>query len=84
MTGKIYVKAAKGLVLRDPRSKEPLPAAGGWVEDTTFWRRRLLHGDCKEVKPPKPGPDSRAKAEAADKGKGKAPAKTPDSTPTKE
>jgi hypothetical protein len=32
-------------VIRDPRTKRPLPAKGANVPRTTFWHRRLMCGD---------------------------------------
>ena len=47
---KINVKPARpGLVVRDPRSKRPLPENGGMVPDNSFWRRRLRSGDVIPV-----------------------------------
>jgi hypothetical protein len=37
--------ASPDLLLRDPVSKKALPAIGGRVPDSTFWRRRLMRGD---------------------------------------
>jgi hypothetical protein len=34
-----------GLVIRDPRTRRPLPPQGGPVPDSSYWRRRLLDGD---------------------------------------
>lgn len=45
--------AREGLVIRDPRTKRPLPAEGGEVPDTTYWRRRLRSGDVVELQPPR-------------------------------
>ena len=44
------VKPAPGLVVRDPMSKQALPAEGGEVGDTNFWRRRLACGDVVAIK----------------------------------
>jgi hypothetical protein len=38
-----------GAVIRDPRTRRRLPAAGGRVPDSTFWRRRLISGDVELV-----------------------------------
>lgn len=43
----LQVKPAPGLVVRDPATRQPLPADGGEVPDTTFWRRRLADGDVQ-------------------------------------
>lgn len=37
--------AREGELVRDPHTKRALPAAGGTVPDTSFWRRRLAAGD---------------------------------------
>lgn len=40
------VKPARdGLVIRDPHSRQPLPAEGGNVPEDSFWVRRLNDGD---------------------------------------
>ena len=48
--------AAPGLVIRDPVSHQALPAEGGKVADSTFWRRRLAQGDVVPVEEPAPAP----------------------------
>lgn len=38
--------ARKGDVIRDPHTKQPLPADGAEVaDDSNFWHRRLRSGD---------------------------------------
>lgn len=37
------------LIVRDPQTSEPLPAAGAEKPLSTFWRRRLKVGDVVEV-----------------------------------
>ena len=47
------IKPARGLKVRDPISKLPIPEAGVDVSETdTFWARRLADGDVVEVKAP--------------------------------
>jgi Protein of unknown function (DUF2635) len=36
-------------VIRDPVTQRQLPAEGGEVPDTSFWRRRLLAGEIELV-----------------------------------
>jgi hypothetical protein len=50
------VRPAKpGAIIRDPDSYQQLPAEGGRVPDTTFWRRRLRAGDVVLVTEPAGG-----------------------------
>ena len=53
----VYVKPAPGLIVRDPDTREPLPAAGAWVPRTTYWVRRLRDGDVAEAAPPPAEPE---------------------------
>jgi len=39
------VKPAEGRAVRDPVTKQLLPAAGREVPENQFWRRRLRDGD---------------------------------------
>lgn len=41
--------AEDGLVVRDPRTMEPLPGYGKEVPDTSFWRRRLRDGGVEKT-----------------------------------
>ncbi|AMK09649.1 DUF2635 domain-containing protein [Pseudodesulfovibrio indicus] len=41
--------AEDGLVVRDPRTMEPLPSYGKVVPDTSFWRRRLRDGGVEKT-----------------------------------
>lgn len=51
-TKPLHVKPARpGLVVRRPESKARLPAEGGKVPRTPYWRRRLAKGDVVETKP---------------------------------
>lgn len=52
-----YVAPAEGRTVRDPDTRQVLPAAGAWVPDTAFWRRRLADGDVVPAAPPKPQED---------------------------
>jgi hypothetical protein len=45
--------SAPDLVVRNPATGLPLPAAGAEVEMNTFWARRLRDGDVEEFTPPK-------------------------------
>lgn len=36
-------------VIRDPHTRRPLPATGGDVPDSNFWRRRLRAGEVVPV-----------------------------------
>ena len=42
---RIKVKPAPGVLVRDPADNSPLSAAGEWVEDGTYWRRRIADRD---------------------------------------
>lgn len=42
--------ADPGAVIRDPVTKRQLPADGGDVPDTSFWRRRLDAGEVVVVR----------------------------------
>lgn len=50
----LYVKPARpDLVVRDPRTKNKLPAETGTrVPRTSYWRRRLAKGDVVETRAP--------------------------------
>lgn len=46
-----------GAVIRDPHTRQPLPNEGAEVEDSNFWRRRIIAGDVvlmgiEEAAPP--------------------------------
>ena len=45
----MFVKPAKGLVIRDPDLLDLLPATGREVPDSDYWRRRLRDGDVVEA-----------------------------------
>ena len=53
----VFVKPKKGLLVRSPRTRAPLPEEGSnvpWIgADGRFWRRRVRDGDvviCDKVK----------------------------------
>lgn len=48
---KILKPKVPGEFVRDPVTKEKLPAEGKAVKMTTFWRRRLEDGSVVEVLP---------------------------------
>lgn len=41
----MFVVPAKGLIVRDPRTRQPLPEGGKEVPDDFYWVRRLRDGD---------------------------------------
>lgn len=43
--------AIQGAIIRDPITRQPLPAEGRDVPDNSFWRRRLADGEVVLVKP---------------------------------
>ncbi len=49
-------------IVRDPRSRAALPAAGAWVPDSSYYRRRLRSGDVEFVEP---APDTQKKTKTA-------------------
>ncbi len=53
-----FVIPRKGLIVRNPTSKEPLPAKGFVVpltgKEGTYWRRRLACGDVSVAVKQKP------------------------------
>lgn len=52
----MYVKAAPGLVIRDPVFLDLLPPEGRDVPESDYWQRRLLDGDVVEASPPSAHP----------------------------
>lgn len=46
---KIKIKPRKGLLIRDPKTRNPIPKEGAFVVLDTFWRRRLADGDVEKV-----------------------------------
>lgn len=49
MSDKLFVKPAKGLLVRDPVSLQPLPEQGRVVPRDSHWMRRLKAGDVVET-----------------------------------
>ncbi|GAA4258943.1 DUF2635 domain-containing protein [Azospirillum formosense] len=41
----MYVKPKPGALVRDPETREPLPAEGAEVPENQYWMRRLADGD---------------------------------------
>ncbi|WP_431276275.1 DUF2635 domain-containing protein [Variovorax ureilyticus] len=48
----MYVKAAPGLVIRDPVFLDLLPPEGRDVPDTPYWQKRKGDGDVVLATPP--------------------------------
>lgn len=48
-TDTIKVKPAEGLVVRDPVTREVLPAKGRTVPRNAYWLRRLADGDVLDA-----------------------------------
>lgn len=40
-------------VVRDPRNGKPLPQDGAWVDNNSYWLRRLRDQDVVKTDPPK-------------------------------
>lgn len=53
---KIYLIPGKGLVIIDPLTKKSLPEEGALISMTTYWQRRINHGDVTIGKPPASAP----------------------------
>lgn len=50
---KLFVQPREGVTLRRPApDRRAIPAAGAFVPDNQFWRRRLRDGDAIEAVPP--------------------------------
>ena len=47
----MFLKPKEGLLVKDPKTKTALLPEGGWINLTTYWRRRLKKGDVIESKP---------------------------------
>jgi hypothetical protein len=60
----IKPKAGKRVVF--PRSRRVLKDAGERVEIDTYWRRRIIDGDCELISPPEPKKATRARTRAPD------------------
>jgi len=50
--GTLYLKPARGRVVRDPLTGKPLPPHGGRRPYSVFWMRRIRDGDVIEAEPP--------------------------------
>ena len=48
----LHVKPAPGLKIRDPDLRDFLPDEGRIVPATSYWHRRVAHGDVVEVVKP--------------------------------
>ena len=61
---KAFLVPKPGYVVRDPRTRQPLPAEGAEMELDSYWLRRLADGDVGErqskAQPPKPPVAKRA------------------------
>lgn len=44
---RFFVKPKRGRIVRDPRSRLPLPAEGKEVPGSSFWVRRIEAGDVE-------------------------------------
>ncbi|MCW5666479.1 MAG: DUF2635 domain-containing protein [Piscinibacter sp.] len=47
----MHVKPADGLTVLDPETRQPLPAEGATVANTTYWARRLRDQDVVLLPP---------------------------------
>lgn len=63
---KVYLKPRKGLRVRRPDGRL-LPEAGGHVQMSSYWRRRLRDGDVEKAAPPKAQPKKPVQKEEGDK-----------------
>lgn len=50
----MHIRPAEGRLVRDPKSKQPIPAEGAEVERSSYWLRRLKDGDVVETTRKKP------------------------------
>jgi uncharacterized protein DUF2635 len=48
----IFVKPREGYIVRDPINMQPVPKEGRFVEETQYWRQRIMEGDLTEETPP--------------------------------
>lgn len=56
---KIFLKPSKGLKVPRPEDGRFLEEGGEWVEQSSYWKRRVKDGDVSEVKDaPKPQEDA--------------------------
>ena len=63
----MFVKPAPGALVRDPKTRRPLPAEGAEVPDSPFWMRRLASGDCLAASPSEMVPLEQHRSPFADK-----------------
>lgn len=54
MREKIFLVPRFGNIVRDPDTKNPLPAEGMEVERSSYWVRRIQAGDVSVVSASKP------------------------------
>lgn len=47
----MFVIPTQGIVIRDPDTRQPIPAEGREVPKNAFWVRRLRDGDVREAAP---------------------------------
>lgn len=52
MSKRIYVKPLEGLLVRNPKNKNPIPADGAWIDTNSFWNRRIRDGSLIITDPP--------------------------------
>lgn len=63
MIERLHIRPAfAGAVIRDPRSRRPLPESGAEVEASSYWRRRLVAGDVVLVEAAPPAPPAKVRA----------------------
>lgn len=46
-----FLVPANGRRVLDPQTGRPLPAAGAWVEQSSYWVRRVAEGDVVDKTP---------------------------------
>lgn len=51
MSERRHLTPREGLTLRDPDTRAQLPAEGGFVPVTEYWRRRVADGDAVVTDP---------------------------------
>ena len=57
MTDTVFVRPRTGLIVRDPVTREPLPADGADVSRSPYWLRRLRAGDIVPATKASPAKD---------------------------
>ena len=53
MTERVFIRPAPGKPVRNPRSKQLLPAEGAEVTWSGYWQRRLASKEIVKAKAPK-------------------------------